>query len=91
MTKRHLSDEYKVGLCAAVEFMKSWSDRPEVAPWDMGDEFMMLRAQMPQQQMRGFQDALFHYVQMNLEGSSPNLSSDGLLRELENPEAWKNG
>jgi hypothetical protein len=91
MTKRHLSDEYKDGLRAAVEFMKSWSCRAEVAPWDMGDEFMMLRAQMSQQQMRGFQDAVFHYLQTNLEGTTPDLSRDGWLRELENPEAWKNG
>ncbi|CAE6827106.1 hypothetical protein [Paraburkholderia aspalathi] len=90
MLKRHLSAEYRAGSCAAVEFMQSWSDRAEIAPWDMGDQFLSMRAQMPEQQMRGFQDTVFHCLQMALEGNPPILSDDGWLLELEDPEKWKN-
>lgn len=91
MANRHLSDEYKAGMRSAVEFMGSWTDRPDIAPWDMGDQFLSMRAQMTNQAMRGFQDTVVHYLQTTLEGTPPILSREGWLQELENPEALKNG
>jgi hypothetical protein len=91
MAKRLLTSDYRDGIVSAVEFLGSWSARDEVAPWDMADQFLSVRATMSQQQTRGFQDTVFHYLQMTLEGMVPSLDSDSWLRELEHPEAWKNG
>jgi hypothetical protein len=91
VAKRYLSDDYRTGTHSAVAFLQSWSACDEIAPWDMADQFQSIRDQLPHQQMRGFQDTVFHYLQMTLEGTSPCLSKDGWLRELEDPEAWKNG
>ena len=91
MNKRLLTSDYKDGVGTAIEFMQSWTARDDVAPWDMADQFMSLRAPMGQQKMRGFRDAVFHFLQMSLEGTVPTLSETSWLDELEHPEAWKNG
>jgi hypothetical protein len=82
MAKRILSEEYVCGARDAEAFLMSWSRRAFTAPWDMGDEFMSRLNQMPQDRRRGFQDAVFLYLQIVLDGSTPIFGSSW-LEELE--------
>lgn len=89
MPKRPLTDEYRAGIVLATAFLQSWTNRDDVAPWDMSDQFLSMRAQMSQQKQRGFQDTVFHYLQMTLDGTPPILCRGEWLYELEYPEAYK--
>ena len=89
MAKRSLPEDYRAGIAAAIDLLKGWRQQENVNPWGMADRYASMVGEMSEQASREFQDTVFLYLQWVLDETPPDLDSSGWLRDLEDPDRWR--